>query len=78
MTSNLRPRETDYDGERKRDHHLTLTDTAWDELGRLSSLLGISRSEFVERMARKLLPAKVYKKDKNKSCTGVDIPNLPA
>ncbi|ADZ31530.1 hypothetical protein PaVLD_ORF023R [Planktothrix phage PaV-LD] len=44
-------RVPDY-GEKKKPHNLSLTDTAWERLDKLAALLGVSRSEFVERLSR--------------------------
>ena len=48
---NLTPKEPFYDEHKKRGQ-LSLTPTAWGILSTLAAEAGLSRSEFVERLAR--------------------------
>ena len=48
---NLKPKAPRYDEHKKRGQ-LILTPTAWDILNTLAAEAGLSRSEFVERLAR--------------------------
>jgi hypothetical protein len=48
---NLTPKEPFYDEHKKRGQ-LSLTPTAWAILSALAKKAGLSRSEFIERLAR--------------------------
>jgi hypothetical protein len=48
---NLTPKEPFYDEHKKRGQ-LSLTPTAWAILSTLAKKAGLSRSEFIERLAR--------------------------
>jgi hypothetical protein len=48
---NLKPKAPRYDEHKKRGQ-LILTPTAWDILNTLAKEAGLSRSEFVEQLAR--------------------------
>lgn len=42
-------------GDRKSPHTISMTDTAWQRLDKLAALLGLSRSDFLEKLGRGII-----------------------
>jgi hypothetical protein len=57
---NLRPRETFYD-ERKQRWQIMVTPTGWEGFKELAQELGLSASELVEQIGRRLIEVKSRK-----------------
>lgn len=46
-------------GDRKTRHSISMTDIAWDRIDKLAALLGLSRSDFLERLGRGMITPQV-------------------